>query len=165
MFTAEEVVARVRECETAGGNQMKITPQRRLIFKALEGKTTHPTADDIYREVKDIIPDISVATVYKTLNELVKLGILLELKHDGEQSRFDPRTDQHSHLMCIGTRRNEKGRTVACGRLEDVSSSFPQLSVPPEDQRGFKIAYNEVIFYGYCPECQQRMGATQAPTA
>jgi Fur family peroxide stress response transcriptional regulator len=157
MFTAEEIVARIRECETAGGNPMKITPQRRLIFKALEGKTTHPTADEIYREVKDIIPDISVATVYKTLNELVKLGLLLELKHDGEQSRFDPRTDQHSHLMCIGTRTNEKGRVVACGRLEDVSTSFPQLTVPAEEQRGFQVAYNEVIFYGYCPDCQQRL--------
>src|SRR4051794_7885153 len=159
MFTAEEVVARIRECETAGGNPMKITPQRRLIFKALEGKTSHPTADDIYQEVKDIIPDISVATVYKTLNELVKLGLLLELRHDGEQSRFDPRTDQHSHLLCIGTKFNEKGKPVPCGRLEDVSVSFPELQMPEEEQRGFLITANEVIFKGYCPDCQER----QAP--
>src|SRR5690348_11143748 len=104
MFTVEEVIARLRESETARGVQMKITPQRRLIFKALEGNTSHPTADDIYREVKDIIPDIAIATVYKTLNELVKLGLLVELRHDGDLSRFDPRTDQHSHLMCLGTR-------------------------------------------------------------
>ncbi len=155
MFTAETIAAKIRESETSGGNPMKVTPQRRLIFKALEGKTSHPTADDIYREVKDIIPDISVATVYKTLNELVKLGLLLELKHDGEQSRFDPRTDNHSHLMCIGTKTNEKGKEVPCSRLEDVSTSFPQLAVPAADQRGFKITTNEVIFYGYCPDCQE----------
>ena len=154
MFTADSVAAKIRESETLGGNPMKVTPQRRLIFKALENKTSHPTADDIYQEVKDIIPDISVATVYKTLNELVKLGLLGEIKHDGEQSRFDPRTDQHSHLVCIGTKTNEKGKVIRCGRLEDVSASFPQLSVPENEQRGFVITSNEVIFYGYCPDCQ-----------
>ena len=154
MFTADAVAAKIRESETSGGNPMKVTPQRRLIFKALEGKTNHPTADDIYQEVKDIIPDISVATIYKTLNELVKLGLLTEMKHDGEQSRFDPRTDQHSHLMCIGTKVNEKGKIVRCTRLEDVSVSFSQLNVPTDEQRGFLITGNEVIFYGYCPDCQ-----------
>lgn len=157
MFTADAVAAKIRECETQGGNPMKVTPQRRLIFRALEGKTNHPTADDIYQEVKDIIPDISVATVYKTLNELVKLGLLLEIKHDGEQSRFDPRTDHHSHLLCIGSRLNEKGKLARCGRLEDVSVSFPNLRVPDQEQRGFMITNHEVIFYGYCPECQNHL--------
>lgn len=159
MFTADAVATKIRECETQGGNPMKVTPQRRLIFKALEGKTNHPTADDIYQEVKDIIPDISVATVYKTLNELVKLGLLLELRHDGEQSRFDPRTDQHSHLLCIGTKFNEKGKPVPCGRLEDVSVSFPDLQIPEDEQRGFLITENEVIFKGYCPECRERQAS------
>jgi Fur family ferric uptake transcriptional regulator len=159
MFTAEAVATKIRESETLGGNPMKVTPQRRLIFKALEGKTNHPTADDIYQEVKDIIPDISVATVYKTLNELVKLGLLLELRHDGEQSRFDPRTDQHSHLLCIGIKLNDKGKPVPCGRLEDVSVSFPELQMPETERRGFLITANEVIFKGYCPECQERMQA------
>ncbi len=159
MFTADTIAAKIRESETLGGNPMKVTPQRRLIFKALENKTNHPTADDIYQEVKDIIPDISVATVYKTLNELVKLGLLLELRHDGEQSRFDPRTDRHSHLLCIGTKYNEKGKLVPCGRLEDVSASFPALSVPDTEQKGFLIIGNEVIFQGYCPDCQAHMSA------
>ncbi len=159
MFTADTVATKIRESETLGGNPMKVTPQRRLIFKALEGKTNHPTADDIYQEVKDIIPDISVATIYKTLNELVKLGLLAELRYDSEQSRFDPRTDQHSHLLCVGTKVNDKGKVVACGRLEDVSICFTSLAIPEHEQRGFMITGNEVIFQGYCPECQARMSA------
>jgi Fe2+ or Zn2+ uptake regulation protein len=155
MFSADAVVAKIRESETLGGHPMKVTPQRRLIFKALEGKTNHPTADEIYQEVKDIIPDISVATVYKTLNELVKLGLLAELKHDGEQSRFDPRTDRHSHLLCIGEHANERGKKEACGRLIDINISFPELSIPTNEQHGFVLTGHEVIFYGYCPECQR----------
>ncbi len=157
MFTADTVAAKIRESETLGGNLMKVTPQRRLIFKALEGKLNHPTADDIYQEVKGIIPDISVATVYKTLNELVKLGLLAEIKHDGEQSRFDPLTDQHSHLICIGKRQNDKGRIVQCARMFDVSATFDQLTVPQDEQHGFVITSNEVIFYGYCPDCQHQL--------
>lgn len=156
MFTAENVIAKIRESETQGGHPMKVTPQRRLIFRALEGKTSHPTADDIYQEVKDIIPDISVATVYKTLNELVKLGLLLEIKHDGEQSRFDPRTDKHSHLMCTGEFINDKGKREQCAKLLDVSVSFPELQIPEKDQNGFMITGHEVIFYGLCPDCQTR---------
>ena len=155
MFTADSIATKIRESETLGGNPMKVTPQRRLIFKALEGKTSHPTADDIYQEVRSVIPDISVATVYKTLNELVKLGLILEIKHDGEQSRFDPRTDQHSHLTCLGTKVNDKGKTISCGRLEDIALDISNLQIPDAQKQGFTIVNHEVIFYGYCPDCQQ----------
>lgn len=155
MFTADSIATKIRESETLGGNPMKVTPQRRLIFKALEGKTSHPTADDIYQEVRSVIPDISVATVYKTLNELVKLGLILEIKHDGEQSRFDPRTDQHSHLACLGTKVNSKGKAIACGRLEDIALDISNLQIPDTQKQGFTIINHEVIFYGYCPDCQQ----------
>jgi len=151
MFTVDEVCEKLRE----GGK--KITPQRRLIYQALEGKTNHPTAEKIYDEVRAIIPDISLATVYKTLRELVDSHYLLELKIDGESSRFDPRTDQHSHLKCIGTTLNAKGEAVTCLRLEDISVTFPQLQVPENDQRGYLIISNEVVFFGYCPDCQARM--------
>lgn len=137
MFTVEEL------CEQLRQNGDKVTPQRRLIYKALENKTTHPTANEIWEEVKTTIPDISLATVYKTLRELVDKKLLLEIKHDNDSSRFDPRTDPHSHLLCLN-----------CDRLEDVSQTFAQLSVPVEERHGFTILRNEVIFYGHCPDCQ-----------
>ncbi len=129
-------------CEKLREEGKKITPQRRLIYQALEGKTTHPRAEDIYVEVRAIIPDISLATVYKTLRELVDMGELLEIKHDGEQSRFDPRTDQHNHLVCTD-----------CGRMEDVLQSFPGLDLNKTEQRGFRIRQSEVVFWGTCPDC------------
>ncbi len=120
----------------------KITPQRRLIYQALEAKTTHPRAEDIYDEVRAVIPDISLATVYKTLRELVDMGELLEIKHDGEQSRFDPRTEQHNHLVCTG-----------CGRMEDVLQQFGGLEINETERRGFFIKQSEVVFWSLCPNC------------
>ena len=114
MFTVEEVCKKVRERATIDGNPMKVTPQRRLIFKALEGNNQHPTAENIHNQVREVFPDISLATVYKTLRELVEMGEILEIKHEGELSRFDPRTDDHSHLVCED-----------CGRLEDVLKPSP----------------------------------------
>jgi Fe2+ or Zn2+ uptake regulation protein len=137
MFTVEEL------CEKLRQNDQKVTPQRRLIYKALEGKTTHPTADEVWAEVKTVMPDVSLATVYKTLRELVDKGFLVEIRHNNDSSRFDPRTDDHSHLLCIG-----------CNKLEDVSQTFPQLDLAHDQKRGFRMVKNEVIFYGYCPDCQ-----------
>lgn len=129
-------------CERLREEGKKITPQRRLIYQALEGKTTHPRAEDIYGEVRSIIPDISLATVYKTLRELVDMGELLEIKHDGEQSRFDPRTDQHNHLVC-----------TKCGRMEDVLQQFSGIELNETERRGFRIKQSEVVFWGLCPAC------------
>lgn len=143
MFTVEEICRKIRERETAEGNPMKVTPQRRLIFKALEGNDRHPTAEVIHNQVREVFPDISLATVYKTLRELVEMGEILEIKHEGESSRFDPRTDSHSHLVCEG-----------CGRMEDVSQTYPDLQMPETDRHGFRIHRNFVVFYGHCPQCQ-----------
>jgi Fur family peroxide stress response transcriptional regulator len=151
MFIADEICQKLRE------NGKKVTPQRRLIYKSLEGKTTHPTAEEIYNQVRAIIPDISLATIYKTLRELVESRFLLEIRVDGESSRFDPRTDHHSHLKCTGLKMNAEGSLVACGRLEDISVTFPTLKIPQEELRGFQILGNEVIFFGYCPDCQQAL--------
>jgi len=129
-------------CKRLREEGKKITPQRRLIYQALEGKTTHPRAEDVYSEVRATIPDISLATVYKTLRELVDMGELLEIKHDGEQSRFDPRTDQHNHLVC-----------TSCGRMEDVLQQFASVELNETEKRGFRIRQSEVVFWGLCPDC------------
>lgn len=140
MFTADELCEKLRQNPDV---KKKVTPQRRLIYKALENKTNHPTADDIWGEVKTIMPDVSLATVYKTLRELVQSGDLIEIRHNNDSSRFDPRTDEHSHLLC-----------VECAELVDVSQTFPQVTLNDENKHGFKVVKNEVIFYGYCPNCQ-----------
>jgi len=54
-------------CDRLHREGKKVTPQRRLIYQALVNKTNHPKAEDIYEQVRAIIPDISLATVYKAL--------------------------------------------------------------------------------------------------
>ncbi|RME43926.1 MAG: transcriptional repressor [Caldilineae bacterium] len=125
--------------------RMKITPQRRFIFQALEQKRTdHPTVDDIYNVVRQTLPDISLTTVYNTMRELVTMGLLRQVDLGEGMTRFDPTTSTHHHLLC-----------VHCGRLEDLFRQFDNLNLPPEESKGYEIINHQVIFEGLCPDCQR----------
>ncbi|MHB2017516.1 MAG: Fur family transcriptional regulator [Candidatus Xenobia bacterium] len=128
-------------CERLRSKGYAVTPQRRTIFEVLEGVTHHPTAEEVFDEVRKRLPDVSLATVYKTLNELVAMGEILELNFHDDRARYDPKTRQHHHLRC-----------QECGRLEDVDADFGALPAP---RHGFKVARYEVVFHGVCPECQK----------
>jgi Fe2+ or Zn2+ uptake regulation protein len=125
----------------------KITPQRRAIFEALVGDDSHPTAEEIYQRVWAAMPDISRTTVYNTLHELVTVGALVEVEDlSGGGTRYDTSTDQHHHLFCL-----------SCHALGDIDRDFQQLALPPDETAGYRIVRRQVTFYGYCPNCQEKV--------
>ncbi len=77
---------------------LKVTPQRKVILQVLRTMKNHPTAEMIIREVTLKEPDISTATVYKTLDIFVRKGIIRKIKTDSDIMRYDPFTDRHHHL-------------------------------------------------------------------
>lgn len=120
------------------------TQQREAILRVLKGTTCHPTADWVYEQVRQEMPNISLGTVYRNLRSLQRDGEILELDLAGITSRFDARTDNHYHFRC------EK-----CGRVFDVD--FPvneELDKRVAQETGFKIFYHRLEFRGLCPECQ-----------
>jgi len=70
------------------------------VLEVLRSTKSHPTADWIHREVLKIIPNVSPATVYRNLSQLVKSGEILEI-HSGSSARYDGDTKPHEHLHCI----------------------------------------------------------------
>ena len=126
-------------------NGLKITPQRRIILELLIGDDSHPTADAIYRRVIAVLPDVSRATVYNTLRELVALDALIEVHGLSEGgTRYDTNTGTHHHLFC-----------TRCHALVDINRNFAGLSLSPEEAAGYKIMKGQVTFYGLCPTCQK----------
>lgn len=124
----------------------KLTPQRVAILEYLDGNTTHPSAEDIYRHVKERFPMMSFATVYNTLETLRKRGLILELTIDPDRKRYDPNIHPHHHLICL-----------RCKSVVDVALEF-EVSVP-EDARGkFEILGNHIEFYGICEQCRKKGG-------
>ena len=130
-------------CDALREKGLKVTPQRRLIFEPLQDNVDHPTVEDIYRRVQEVMPDISLATVYHTLRDLVEMGEVMELDLGEGKSRYDPCTDAHRHLVCLN-----------CRRVLDGLHDFNGLELSPTETSGYQIVRCEVVFYGYCPECQ-----------
>ena len=79
---------------------LKLTPQRLAILEYLEGNKNHPSAEDIYKALKPRFPSMSFATVYNTLEILVKKGVIKELNIESSRKRFDPFTHPHHHFFC-----------------------------------------------------------------
>jgi Fur family ferric uptake transcriptional regulator len=90
------------------------------------------------------LPEISRATVYNTLGELVSLGEVMELSTQGRAKRYDPNAHHpHQHLVCS-----------ACGTIRDVHpTGDPLVSLPAEDRFGFTLSGVEITYRGLCPSC------------
>ena len=126
------------------GRGFRMTPQRLRIFQVLaEDNMTHPTAESVFAAVRTEMPTISLRTVYETLNELVELGEIQQFDLGTGARRFDPNTESHHHLICVG-----------CGKVWDVSADFSQVELPAAHS-GFTVRNTEVSFRGLCHECAQ----------
>ncbi|MDI6711525.1 MAG: transcriptional repressor [Bacillota bacterium] len=120
---------------------LRATPQRLAILALLEGNTSHPSAEEIYAQLKPRFPSLSLATVYNTLEALARGGVLQEIDIDPERRRFDPNPAPHCHFRCL-----------RCGRVFDWPGVPPETP-RPEDAAGFLIQRASVHLYGLCPDC------------
>jgi Fe2+ or Zn2+ uptake regulation protein len=122
----------------------KITAQRQCIFEALEGDVTHPSAERVHEKVRRDMPNVSLKTVYQTLNDLADLGAIAVLDVGTGSARFDPNVETtHHHLVCR-----------ACGKGRDVAADFPGLRVSRRATLGFEVDSAEVVFRGLCDDCK-----------
>jgi Fe2+ or Zn2+ uptake regulation protein len=122
------------------------TKQREAILKLLRGTYSHPTADQIYDEVRKEIPSISKGTVYRNLKVLREMNLISELNLNGTVSRFEAKRKSHYHFRC-----------ERCGRVFDVDEPINQELDPRIAERtGFKILYHQLEFRGLCHDCQQK---------
>ena len=88
-------------------NDLKVTPQRVAILEVIMGIPEHPTADIITEYVHFSHPNISLATIYKTLDIFSKKGIIKKVKTEKESMRYDAVKKKHHHLYCAETDRIE----------------------------------------------------------
>ena len=121
---------------------IKLTPQRLAILGYLNGNTSHPSAEDIYKAVQEQFPTMSFATVYNTLEALKNKGTVQELKIDHSKKRYDPDSTVHHHLICN-----------KCKNIIDIRKDF-NLSLPDEMTEGFEMLGNSIEFYGVCSKCK-----------
>ncbi len=81
----------------------RFTRQRAAVFAYLRAVETHPTAEQVFAGVRQMIPRLSLATVYKSLEALVDAGLAARLASEDGTARYDGRSDAHYHLRCLET--------------------------------------------------------------
>lgn len=119
----------------------RMTAQRRVVAEALSGEHVHLTAEEVHERARASLPEISLATVYNTLHELVALGEIHEHGFDGRTRRYDPNVGEaHHHLICD-----------ECGEIRDVE---PVGAPPLPADDGFEIRSTDVIHRGRCARCR-----------
>ena len=126
------------------GAGLPYTVQRRAIWESLEPRTDHPTADEVFLGVRQLLPGISLATVYKSLETLVGCGLAVKLTYGDGSARYDGRTDPHHHARC-----------VACGKVQDVHGDLPEHDLDDllASAEGFTVTGYRLELTGYCSTC------------
>ena len=89
----------------------KATTQRLAISKLVLSRKDHPSADQIYQDLKNEYPTISLTTIYNTLRILVDIGLLQELGFNDSSTRYDPDMELHINLVCS-----------KCGKIKDYKA-------------------------------------------
>ncbi len=124
---------------------MIYSKQRELVLQAVQAtQGQHPTADALYTYIREQSPNVSLATVYRNLNQLVDAKQIARVSLPGSADRFDPVTDGHFHLLC-----------TQCGEIVDIPrEALPDFSAPVQAATGCKVENYSLVFHGRCPHCQ-----------
>ena len=124
---------------------MIYSKQREVILTALRASDAHPTAEDLYSMIKPEHAGLSLATVYRDLNQLVKHGMILRIHSKNGPDRFDGNTSAHYHAICS-----------ACGKTVDVyADDMPNVCAAANVQKDIAVTDVVMLFTGVCRECQE----------
>jgi Fur family peroxide stress response transcriptional regulator len=121
----------------------KATPQRIAICRIALNSRAHPSAQQVYDEVKKIHPTVSLATVYKTLEVLGDLDLVQELNFPEGQARFDSYMTPHINLICL-----------KCGAITDLDDkTIKEITRKVAAATKFKPTGQRMDVYGICEKC------------
>lgn len=118
-----------------------MTKQKRLVLDIIESSHKHPTAEEVFFEARQQMPNIALGTVYRNLNALVDEGFVRRITLAGTPDRFDKTNCNHDHLVC-----------QKCGKLKDVVLSG--IAEEIKKNSGDEIVSYELNAYYICEACK-----------
>jgi Fur family ferric uptake transcriptional regulator/Fur family peroxide stress response transcriptional regulator len=133
----ERLVTKLRE------RGLRVTSQRLLIHRTLCARDQHMTAEQVLATVSEVLPGVSLPTVYATLDLFEDLGLAHRLATGGGAVLFDSRTEPHAHAIC---RR--------CGVAMDLEAApAPARARAEAREMGFKPDHAQLVIWGTCERC------------
>jgi Fur family peroxide stress response transcriptional regulator len=117
--------------------------QREAILEKIKSTSLHPTADWLYRELKEECPKLSLATVYRNLKLLKEEGLIISVGVIEGQERFDSFIESHAHFIC-----------VKCKQVSDIPLVNATEAIINVLQIPVTVHQMDLIIHGICQACQ-----------
>lgn len=122
---------------------VKYSRQRQMIYNFLMTRKDHPTADVVYRNVREEFPNISLGTVYRNLTLLADMGEIQRLQVGDGVDHFDADTSKHCHFICSN-----------CSAVTDIQlDCLEELLIKAQQTFDGRIDRQSTCFYGVCGSC------------
>jgi len=125
--------------------KLNYSRQRQAIRESLTLNKSHPTADDVFADVRKQFPNISLGTIYRNLKLLVDLGEVVKVSPTDGKDRFDGNPKPHSHFQCM-----------KCNRVIDLDFDMKNIHMINQlagDNFDGEITSSSTLFYGTCGDC------------
>jgi Fur family ferric uptake transcriptional regulator len=136
------------------GHGSRWTVPRRAVLDLLSHTSKHMSAKEVYNSLQKVYPGIGLTTVYRTLDLLVRMGLLHKFSFGTGESRYEFKSDtddsHHHHLIC-----------TCCGKILDYTDFVDEeLELVKKTERAlaskhnFSITGHNIEFYGLCARCK-----------
>jgi len=122
--------------------KIRLTNQRKMIMNFLLNTDKHPTAEEIFLAVRNLLPQISFATVYRNLNNLVEEKLITALDFEKGPTRYDAKNND-AHFVCRRCHRIHNVKGI------DTKKIIKKISKDLKSQ----IETNTFYFFGVCNDC------------
>ena len=120
----------------------KITNQRTAVLEYLQTSTEHPKAQKIYQEVKKQLPRISLSTIYRILEELIKQNLVREVLVKRQEVRYETNFQDHINFYCR-----------LCRRIIDIPMTELLDIKRRLKAKNYIVEENNIVIQGVCPVC------------
>jgi len=127
-------------------NGYLITRQRRRIAEIIFNSTGHLSVEDIQNLLRQKKISASIASIYRTLDVLIKSNLVVQHRFGKRFKRFEAvlKDKHHDHLIC-----------TRCGKvLEFKNDAIEDLQVKVALEHDFNITNHKLDIYGYCNRCR-----------
>ncbi len=126
----------------------KLTQQRAAILDVMiDNQDEHLSVEEVLSEAKEKVPNIGIATVYRTLDKLASIDVLYKTMFEGGKYRYElsrAGAHQHHHIICL-----------KCNCIMEVEEDLLHTLEAQIEAKGYKIIDHELKFFGYCPDCNK----------
>lgn len=132
---------------------LKVTGQRLRVLSIIADRPDeHLTAEEIYDLARADLPEIGLATIYRTVQVLLDLRVINKVTFDDGFTRYELNDGEsasghrHHHAICVG-----------CGKIYSLETDLLDiLEQQVMKNIGFEVTDHEVKLYGFCAECRKK---------